>query len=191
MDKAYVVITGAGVTSRANLEALVEDYFYAKGKETYLVLPFEKTPSQGQVFAAQYARDKGKDIVIFCNEGADISSFPKASVSYTNSPIAEALEPESMVMILWEPNDKLTNEAVDYCVAHSISAYNLCEGLSFIDRPLTTSEEDGTSDTVVEEPVKAPVSKKVKGLTEEDKAEIVASVLKAVEIALQNALKKA
>ena len=191
MDKSYVVITGAGVTSRANLEALVEDYFYAKGKETYLVLPFEKTPSQGQVFAAQYARDKGKDIVIFCNEGAEISSFPKASVSYTNTPIPDSLDPDSMVMILWDPSDKLSVEAADYCEAHSIKAYNLCEGLSFFDRALTPEEEDGISDAKEETPVKAPAPKKSKGLTEEDKDEIIASVLKAVEIALQTALKKA
>ena len=45
MDKLYVLIAGTGVTSRANLEALVEDYFYAKNKEAVLLLAFDKTPS--------------------------------------------------------------------------------------------------------------------------------------------------
>jgi len=191
MDKSYVVIAGTGVTSRANLEALVEDYFYAKGKETYLVLPFEKTPSQGQVFAAQYARDKGKDIVIFCNEGANISAFPKASVSYTSNPLTESIEPESMVMVLWDPSDSASVSIVEYCDANGIKAYNLCEGLSLFDRPLTIVEEDGITPEPKEEPIKETIPKKAKGLTEDDKAEIVASVLKAVEVALQNALKKA
>ena len=187
MDKSYVLIAGTGVTSRANLEALVEDYLYAKGKDTCLVLSFDKMPSQGQVFAAQYAKDKGKDIVVVCKDGANVSSIPStASVSFTESPITEAVDIANTVMLLWDDSDQNCMGALEYCKSVGKVAYNLCEGL--------TTVKQGT---VLEEPVDEVVEVEAydiplpKGLDEALKAEITKAVLDAVKKALQDALKKA
>lgn len=189
MDKTYVLIAGSGTTSRANVEALVEDYFYAKGKESYLVLAFDKAPSQGQVFAAQYAKDKGKDIIIFCKEGANAGSIPTASVSFSASPITEAIDMAETVMLLWDETEQVCMIAAEYCDSIGKKAYNLCEGLTLI------KQSEPTDEVVYEavEPEIAPVKAKPKaeGLSEALKAEITETVLAAVKAALQDALKKA
>jgi dihydroxyacetone kinase-like predicted kinase len=189
MDKSYVLIAGSGVTSRANLEALVEDYFYAKGKEVVLLLAFEKTPSQGQIFAAQYAKDKGKDIVIFCQEGANVTSFSSASFTNTPAPIVDALKSfsEATVMLLWDEADPNCLTALETCQSSGIKAHNLCEGLTVISN---SSIEKPNSK--VEKPNNEPkVEENANSLTEAQKAEIKATVLAAVDLALHNALKKA
>jgi hypothetical protein len=185
MDKTYVLITGSGNTSRANVEALIEDYFYAKGKECYLVLAFEKMPSQGQVFAAQYAKDKGKDILIFCKEGANPGAIPTASVSFSEHPITDAIDLSETVMLLWDDTDPACLVAVTYCDASGKKAYNLCEGLTLINKPeLPVKVEEAP----IEISVVAPVTD---GLSEALKAEITESVMLAVKSALKNALEKA
>ena len=40
MDKYYVIVAGSGSTSRANLEALMEDHFYAHVDDGVVVLPY-------------------------------------------------------------------------------------------------------------------------------------------------------
>lgn len=179
MDKLYVTIIGKGTTSRANLEALVEDYFYAKGKEVYLILAFDKTPSQGQVFAAQYAKDKGKDIVIFCKEGANVGSFPTASVSYTTSPISDALATsDNTPMLLWDDSDPECLQALEYCDATNQRAYNLCEGLTLVSKAAVTGKEP--------EPVQEE-----KPLTKPQEPDIIEKVLADIRVILEDALKKA
>ena len=192
MDKTYVLIAGSGVSSRANIEALVEDYFYAKGKETYLLLAFDKVPSQGQVFAAQYAKDKGKDIVLFCKEGANAGAIPTASVSFSKSPITDAIDLAETVMLLWDDTEQACMIAAEYCDSVGKKAYNLCEGLTVVRQAPPTDE-------VVYVPVEVgdvkPLPKEAKplpqGLDEALKAEITEAVLAAVKAALQDALKKA
>ena len=191
MDKTYVLIAGSGITSRANVEALVEDYFYAKGKETFLVLAFEKVPSQGQVFAAQYAKDKGKEIIIFCKEGANAGAIPTASVSFSASPITDAIDVAETVMLLWDETEQSCMVAAEYCDSIGKKAYNLCEGLTIVKQSTPTDE-------VVYEPVEEeakPLPKEPKplpkGLDEALKAEITEAVISAVKDALRNALDKA
>ena len=191
MDKSYVLIAGSGVSSRANVEALVEDYFYAKGKETYLVLAFDKVPSQGQVFAAQYAKDKGKEIVLFCKEGANAGAIPTASVSFSKSPITDAIDLAETVMLLWDDTEQACMIAAEYCDSIGKKAYNLCEGLTVVK---TAEPTDEVVFTPVEETAK-PLPKEPKplpkGLDEALKAEITEAVLAAVKVALQDALEKA
>lgn len=186
MDKSYIVIIGKGVTSRANLEALVEDYFYAKGTEVYLALAFDKVPSQGQIFAAQYAKDKGKEIVIFCQEGANLQPFPSASVSITDTPVKDAVDlPSATVMLLWDDSDESCIAASDYCASIHKRSFNLCEGLSLI-----TRETAGTA--VIEEEPK-PESIEIEGQAswEAMKANFKKELLDDIIAALQDARKKA
>ena len=181
MDKLYVTIAGDGITSRANLEALVEDYFYAKGKEVVLLLAFDKTPSQGQIFAAQYAKDKGKDVVIFCQEGANIASFPSASLTNSKTPVIDALKgfPEATVMLLWSDSDANCLAALEHCKDAGIKVYNLCEGLTVVSN-VTQPQEEQEEEQVKPEPPVAP---------KED--DIVETILAGIRVVLENALKKA
>lgn len=185
MDNSYVAIIGKGISSRANVEALVEDYLYVKGKDVYLVIAFEKTPSQGQIFAAQYAKDRGKEIVIFCKDGANVGPFPSATISFTNTPLSEAIDTSDSVMVLWDDTDEESLEAVTYCSKVNKKPLNLCEGLSLIPVP-------GPAQEAVEEPLEAleepTYDAPLEGLTEAQKAEIKKAVLEAVETALQGAL---
>jgi hypothetical protein len=195
MDKSYVLIAGSGITSRANVEALIEDYFYAKGKDSYLVLAFDKTLSQGQLFAAQYAKDKGKDIILFCREGSNVGSVPTASVSFSKSPITDAIDLANTVMLLWDETEQSCMIAAEYCDSIGKTAYNLCEGLTIIKQPAPTDEvvvvpvepeKEHTFSPKLQVPVYPDQS-----LTEAQKAEIAKLVMAAVESAVHNALKKA
>jgi hypothetical protein len=197
MDKIYVLITGAGVTSRANLEALVEDYFYAKRKEAVLLLAFDKTPSQGQIFAAQYAKDKGKDIVIFCQEGANVTSFSSASFTNSDTPVVSALSSfsDATVMLLWDDTDPNCLKALEVCNANNIKAHNLCEGLTIVSNkpsevldPAETEEPE--SEPVLRSKMEVPVYPE-DALTEAQQAEIAKLLMVAIEAAVHDALKKA
>ena len=42
MDKYYVIVAGNGETSRANVEALVEDYVYGHGQDVTFILAYEE-----------------------------------------------------------------------------------------------------------------------------------------------------
>lgn len=196
MDKIYVLIAGTGVTSRANLEALVEDYFYAKNKEAVLLLAFDKTPSQGQIFAAQYAKDKGKDVVIFCQEGANVASFPSASFTNSKTPVLDALNKfsEATVMLLWDDADANCLAALEFCNDNNIKPHNLCEGLTLISNKTLQPIEEPSPPTEVEdkvEPVRLKFSEvATEGLTEAMKAEITDAVVSAARAAVQDALKK-
>ena len=189
MDKLYVLIAGTGVTSRANLEALVEDYFYAKNKEAVLLLAFDKTPSQGQIFAAQYAKDKGKDVVIFCQEGANLTSFPTASFTNSKSPTLDALTnyPEATVMLLWDDSDANCLSALEFCKENDIKAFNLCEGLTVVSVSVAT-EEPTKEPEAPSKPVQLEVA--LEGLSEAMKAKIEDAVVAAARAAVQDALKK-
>ena len=191
MDKIYVLIAGTGVTSRANLEALVEDYFYAKNKEAVLLLAFDKTPSQGQIFAAQYAKDKGKDVVIFCQEGANVASFPSASFTNSKTPVLDALKnfSEATVMLLWDDSDANCLAALEFCNENNLKPHNLCEGLTLI--PNKTSHPVEVEETEEEaKPLPKEAKPLPKGLDEALKAEITEAVVSAARAAVQDALKK-
>jgi hypothetical protein len=191
MDKVYVLIAGTGVTSRANLEALVEDYFYAKNKEAVLLLAFDKTPSQGQIFAAQYAKDKGKDVVIFCQEGANVASFPSASFTNSKTPVLDALKNfyEATVMLLWDDSDANCLAALEFCNENNLKPHNLCEGLTLI--PNKTSHPVEVEETEEEaKPLPKEAKPLPKGLDEALKAEITEAVVSAARAAVQDALKK-
>lgn len=106
MDKYYVIIAGNGSTSRANLEALVEDHFYANGDGGVLVLPYKDKPSQGQIFAAQWAKDKSKETIIYTKSGK-FEGIPSTSVVEEDSAtLAKTFKKNKVsVFLLWDDED--------------------------------------------------------------------------------------
>jgi hypothetical protein len=146
----YVLVAGTGETSRANIEALMEDYYYANGDGGVLVLAYKDAPSKSQTYAAQYAVDCKKDIVVFCREDAKTVGIPNASVTFVDFPIIAATDfikdQQGIAQILWNAEDTAEDtDIVQECASRGISAYNLCDGLV----PLSVTEKT-VQETIVE-----------------------------------------
>lgn len=134
MSKYSVVMTGSGATSRANVEALMSDHYYAHGEEGTLVLAFNSKPSQGQVWAAQQAKQQKIDVVVYANAGAFLDSISHATMVETTKPIDESIKAfkESEVFILWSDDDPDCADALAVCKTYGLASYDLCDGLAKI-----------------------------------------------------------
>jgi hypothetical protein len=134
MSKYSVVMTGSGATSRANVEALMSDHYYAHGEEGTLVLAFNAKPSQGQVWAAQQAKQQKIDVVVYANAGAFLDSISHATMVETAKPIDESIKAfkESEVFILWSDDDPDCADALAVCKTYGLASYDLCDGLAKI-----------------------------------------------------------
>lgn len=120
MDKYYVVVAGNGTTSRANLEALLEDHFYAKGAEGTVHIVEEGKLSQGKIFAAQFAKDKNKPVF---NAGLR-ESFNTVDIKNTSC------------FILWSDEDRECQDTLAIAAEFGVPCFDLTEGLL----PLTPSK---------------------------------------------------
>jgi len=136
MDKYYVLVADNGAPSRANLEALMEDHYYAQssnGASGTLVLAYAERPSQGQTFATQLAKDKGKDILVFTTESGKFDGIPSASLNVSDNPIKNAVEHlkglRASTFLLWADEDKDCQNALAACKDAEIPCYDLTEGL--------------------------------------------------------------
>ena len=113
MEKYYVVIAGNGTTSRANLEALLEDHFYAKGAEGVVHIVEDGKLSQGKIFAAQFAKDKNKPVF--------------------NAGLTESLKTgdfkNTSCFILWSDEDRECQDALATATELGIQCFDLTEGL--------------------------------------------------------------
>ena len=126
----FVLVAGNGESSRANTEALMEDYYYIKGAEGTLVLAYEKQPTKSQIFAAQYAKENNKEIMVFCNDDAQTTGIPGASQSPSSQPVKDAVDfltgQDSIAYLLWSEED---TSILSECQRSGIPASNLCDGL--------------------------------------------------------------
>lgn len=120
MEKYYVVVAGNGTTSRANLEALLEDHFYAKGADGIVHIVEEGKISQGKTFASQYAKDKNKQVF---NAGL------RESLSTVDVKNASCF-------ILWSDEDRECQDAMAIAAEMGIPCFDLTEGLL----PITPSK---------------------------------------------------
>jgi hypothetical protein len=130
----YVLVAGDGETSRANIEALMEDYYYAKGDGGALVLAFKDGPSRSQIYAAQYAVDCKKDIIIFCLEDSKTAGIPGATTNFVAFPYEASVEflqgQDAIAHLLWDAQDSAKDAKIlSLCTQNGIPAFNLCEGL--------------------------------------------------------------
>jgi len=125
----YILVAGSGESTRPNIEALMEDYYYAKGDGGTLVIAYDKQPTKSQSFAAQYAKEIGKDIMVFCNDDASTIGIPGASQSPSINPIEDAITfltgQDSVAYLLWNED----NYILSSCINNNIPAFNLCDGL--------------------------------------------------------------
>lgn len=154
MEKYYVLVAGSGVTSRANLEALMEDHYYSSGPDGVLVLPITAKPSQGQIFAAQLAKDKSKEIIIFATENTQYEGLGSSSVTVTDAPLKDAVKhlkgSKASAFLLWSDDDEDCANALALCTQSKVPAFDLTDGLV----PVTAVKglkEEPTPDIPVQE----------------------------------------
>ena len=113
MEKYYVVVAGNGTTSRANLEALLEDHFYAKGADGIVHIVEDGKLSQGKIFASQFAKDKNKPVFNYSlNEALDQTDKKNTSC-----------------FILWSDEDRECQDALAMAKHFGIPCFDLTEGL--------------------------------------------------------------
>jgi hypothetical protein len=159
MEKYNVVVAGNGTTSRANLEALLEDHFYAKGAEGSVYIIEEGKLSQGKIFAEQFSKDKNKP------------------VRHIKMLDASLLDPKTTsCFILWSDEDNECQNTLAICTESDIPCYDLTEGLLPITaskniqasvNPVIPTAED-TIPKVVETPYVEPEDEDIEDEDEED-----------------------
>lgn len=141
MEKYFVLVAGGGETSRANLEALMEDHYYANGANGVLVLPYIDKPSQTQIFAAQYAKDKNKDIVVVTNMSSTFEGLPAATLVTNESPDTEAVNllkgEKSSAFLLWNDEDQRTVNLLSLLKDAKVPSFDLTDGLT----PIVANKE--------------------------------------------------
>lgn len=145
----YVLVAGEGETSRENVEAILEDYFYThKGEPLTMVVPFYRFPSRGQVYAVQMAKDNKAEVVVYATESARMENIEKTSAVFNDYPIEDAVAlvagKDTSAYILWSDEGNEAFEALEACKAKDVQAYDLTAG----GMPITSPEK----------PAKAPIS---------------------------------
>lgn len=195
-------MTGSGATSRANVEALMSDHYYAHGEEGTLVLAFNSKPSQGQVWAAQQAKQQKIDIIVYANAGAFLDSISHATMVETAKPIDESIKSfkESEVFILWSDDDPDCADALAVCKTYGLASYDLCDGLSKITPadeikrssvPVMPASEASTEKTPVkdeedEEDYEEPEDEEVEEVEEEEEEEEYEDAVDDIYVAIDS-----
>lgn len=131
-----VLLAGKGETSRANVEALMDDHHYANGEAGNLVIAFNERPSQGQIWAAQLGNQRKLEVVVFSKPNAFLDTISHASLVESQTPIKDAVSkfkgPDTKAFLLWSDEDPDCLDALAFCKTASVPVYDLCEGLSEI-----------------------------------------------------------
>lgn len=175
----YVLVAGSGKTSRANVEALMDDHYLAHGEKGVLVLPIKDRPSEGQVWAAQFATDSKKEVLVIAAPGAKFDGIPHASMAESPNPVEYAVSDvikgeTSSAFLLWEDEDEDCANALAICKQFAIPAYDLTNGLATIQAApglaVTTPPPVPIQETIPE-PSKAPSEPFDEASEEEDELE--------------------
>ena len=123
MRRVTIAVIGNGKTSRANVEALLNDTIESFD-ETYVALIYDKTPSEGVVWAKQYS--DSKSITYKEYSDLDFSTF-----------VTDNKDRETKFFILWDDEDFECVEAIRCSQKHNIRSFDLTNGLVAI-KSITT-----------------------------------------------------
>jgi len=128
----YILIAGNGNTTRANVEALIDDYFILN-KDSVVVLPFERTPTLGQKWAAQYAKDNDKKIILYSLPDSKNVDCQRDEQIETDTPFEDAVafiaDKENAAFLLWDDEDTESTEVLRLCKAAKVRCFDLTSGL--------------------------------------------------------------
>lgn len=127
-----IIIIGSGETTRANVEALLDDYVYAHKDLSVSILVNGVKPSEGQVWAAQYAADQDREVIIYHDNAYTAGPFfamGLASVFTEN--FFEELNPDSdtEAFFLWNDDDPVCLNALSKLSTKNVLCKDLTNGL--------------------------------------------------------------
>lgn len=187
--KYSVLVAGSGETSRANVEALMEDHYHANGDNGLVVIAFDKRPSSGQIWAAQVASSKNLDVLIISPPDCSFDGVPRSSYIESLTPYKTAVDSlvNGEAFILWSDDDPASMEVLAECKAAGIPAGDLCNGLVEI-IPASDLEVEGptefpkleelvTSPTVFSEPEEAEDEEELEDDEEEEDDPVYGALL--------------
>jgi hypothetical protein len=170
-----ILVVGSGTTTRANVEALMEDYFYVNPDIQIRIAVYD-TPSDGQVWAAMYALDKEKPVKVYLTPGSRMAGFPiVVPREESKDPITSASEEFSSLeaFVIWNDEDPVCFDAMATLPKYGHPILDLTNGLVEI-------KPNGN----IEAPIVKPDVPKAELFTPAEVAEIAAEDLK--QIVLEN-----
>jgi len=129
-----IIIAGNGTTTRANVEALIDDYFYAN-KKLKVYIAVNSAISEGQIWAAQYAVDNEISVIAYMTQGAKMTGLPlEATRQNDEDPVRTALQAHKDVIgfLLWNDEDVESLNALGVLDEYGIQALDLTNGLATI-----------------------------------------------------------
>jgi hypothetical protein len=110
-----IIVIGNGKTSRANVEALIDDYIYANPK-LHIHFHYEKAMSEVQFWLKQYAEDKALEY--------SISSGSEELKLGENETVA--------MFIVWSDEDPESANALVLAKEKGITAFDFTNGLAVL-----------------------------------------------------------
>jgi hypothetical protein len=129
-----IIIAGNGNTTRANVEALIDDYFYAN-KELKVYIAVNSAISEGQIWAAQYAVDKEISVTAYMTQGSKMTGLPlEAPRQNDEDPVRKACGEHKDIIgfLLWNDEDVECLNALGVLDEYGIQALDLTNGLATI-----------------------------------------------------------
>lgn len=118
MRRVTIAVIGNAKTTRANLEALISDVVDSVD-EAIIATVYDKDPSEGIVWAEQYAQDKGLPIL----------KYPENNYEGL---LAENSREDIKFFMLWDDEDFACQLAASVAQGARILAYDLTDGLMLI-----------------------------------------------------------
>lgn len=118
MRRVTIAVIGNAKTTRANLEALISDVVDSVD-EAIIATVYDKDPSEGIVWAEQYAQDKGLPVL----------KYPENNYEGL---LAETSREDLKFFMLWDDEDPACQLAASVAQEARILAYDLTDGLMLI-----------------------------------------------------------
>jgi len=126
-----IIILGSGETTRANVEALLDDYIYSN-KDLQLCLIIDGKPSDGQVWSAQFAIERdATNISVYRTESDSMTGLPlNLDVVVTDSPVDQILPGSDVeAFFLWNDEDTTCLNYLSQLSSKGISCKDFTNGL--------------------------------------------------------------
>jgi hypothetical protein len=111
-----IIIAGRGKTSRANIEALMEDHYYANKNVTVIIVG-STTESDAQAWVRQHATDMKISVLGTHGPSSILDTF------------AEYAGTDTSVFLIWDDEDTECQDALRAAKHHKFPVYDLTNGL--------------------------------------------------------------
>jgi len=129
-----ILVTGSGSTTRANVEAMIDDYFYPF-PEAKIYLAIHGAVTEAQVWLTQYAIDKKKEIIAYQTDGAQMMGIPTTVERVVSDEPIKAIIDLGLkldALVFWNDEDIVSLNALALCKENGIEVRDFTEGLNII-----------------------------------------------------------